>query len=69
MHVLKKIRSDTWDEGNHMTRFYEKVVECWCEDGWVECRYCAGEGCEKCAWVGEVECEDCGGKGKMLLWV
>lgn len=34
-----------------------------CDDGVAYCRYCAGNGCERCDYNGKVYCPSCGGSG------
>lgn len=45
MKFLRKYKSDTWDKGNYLTRFWEY---------YYECPECNGKGCEECEWKGEI---------------
>jgi len=58
--ILKVYKSDAWDEGNHLTQFYE-IHE--------TCPKCNGEGwvydCEEDDWV---ECPVCDGRGEIVYY-
>ena len=69
---MTRIRSDTWDSGNSMTRFYECEDVCnKCdENGTVVCPECEGNpqpefncGCTN----GRIVCPECSGT-KKLFW-
>ena len=49
---MTRIKSDTWDSGNSMTRFHE-VIE--------KCENCNGEGI-----INGEECPECNGEGEII---
>ena len=51
---MTRIKSDTWDSGNSMTRFHEIVKEC---------ETCNGKGI-----IDDEECNECDGEGRVVFY-
>ena len=51
---MTRIKSDTWDSGNHLTRFREIVRVC---------ETCNGEG-----EIDDEECKECDGEGEIIFY-
>ena len=51
---MTRIKSDTWDNGNSMTRFYED---------YIRCETCNGEGI-----IDDEECKECNGEWEIISY-
>jgi DNA-directed RNA polymerase subunit RPC12/RpoP len=60
--LISRYRSDAWDSGNSLTRYYEAIYEC---------GYCGGTGKvddEESETERLIECPECGGCGEVVIY-